>query len=581
MRVAADSSLLSPRATPRLYRLLSRLALTLGYMRVLLLLLLPVCVLGEPWPYPMEKRIIGDLLYLANPAYGNHAGLSFESVGWKSDLLDQAFERYSRILSDPSMHMEYEMNVDIPEDLMDSDTRIEKVVVYVQSYDQTLDVYTSETYSLRISAPAVVIQSQTVYGAIRALETLSQSCHVIRHVKTDGYTHHHHHHSRDGAQNVIVLNETAIYDSPRFRHRGLLIDTARHYLPLYIIKTHMDAMVMTKMNVLHWHISDDESFPYVSQSVPELANAGSFSPDMQYTDDMVEDIVQYGNARGIRVIVEFDSPGHTGAISKSHPEIMASCPHGSPPTLSPAYNPYDIVWRVFRDMSRVFPDRAMHFGGDEINLECWRQDETTHSWMKDKGFDVTLAVEHHVKRIMEFAQAMGRIPILYNDLYNLLPKDTSVLPPTTVVHVWSPIGSDHWQQELKRVTKNHRAILSSPWYLDHATRGIDSWRDFWSIDPLEPYSRSSPDQKDRVLGGEAMAWGEHVDATNAISSTWPLAAAVGERLWSPSSLQDIEDATRRMFRIRCRMIARGIDASPTQSGECPLISVENHVLPHR
>lgn len=534
---------------------------------------------SEPWPYPMDKRIIGDLLYLANPAYsGKHSGLTFETVGWESPLLEQAFARYQEILGDPSFHMEYEMNVKIPEDLMDPENMIEKVVVYVQSYDQTLDVYTSETYSLRISAPAVVIEAQTVYGAMRALETLSQSCHVIRHV--DQHDNRHTGHRRRHARNVIVLNETAIYDSPRFRHRGILIDTARHYLPLEVIKTHMDAMVMTKMNVLHWHMSDDESFPYKAHGVPELADAGAFSRDMQYTEDMVDEIIQYANARGIRVIVEFDTPGHSGAMAQSHPDIVAMCPGTSPPTLTPAYDPYDVLWRLFRDVSRVFPDRAMHFGGDEIDVSCWKNDEKTARWMADVGFgsDVSKAVEHHVQRIMEFAEAMGRIPIIYNDLFDMLPKASVVTPPTTIVHVWSPIGSHGWQEQLKKITKTHRAILSAPWYLDHAVHGVDSWREFWSVDPLEPFSKSGLDQKDRVLGGEVSVWGEHIDATNAISSTWPLAAAAGERLWSPSSLQDIEDATRRMFRIRCRMFARKIHAAPTQPGECPLIHTSDETM---
>lgn len=575
----------------RSFRVSCSLSLSLA-----LLVLLPMSM-GEPWPYPMDKRIVGDLLYLANPEYnqGKGSGLVFETVGWSSDILDQAFERYKHILSDPSFHMEYEMDVVAPEELMDPENMIEKVIVYVHSYDQTLDVYTSETYSLRISAPAVVIEAQTVYGALRALETLSQSCHVIRSLEEDGdgddddstwmnhhHHHHHHHHEKKKAtkaKNVIVLNETAIYDSPRFRHRGILVDTARHYLPVEVIKTHLDAMVMTKMNVFHWHMSDDESFPYKGQSVPEIADAGSFSREMQYTDDMVDDIVKYAKERGIRVIVEFDSPGHTGAIAKSHPEIMAAChgrSHQKYPIVSPARNPYDVLWRIFRDASIVFPDRVMHFGGDEIDLTCWTADERTRQWMKHMGFegDVTLAVEHHVHRIMEFAEAMGRIPIIYNDLFDMWDGDASVrvFPPTTIVHVWSPVGSG-WQEELKRVTETHRAILSSPWYLDHTIHGIESWKDLWSVDPHEPYARSGLDEKDRVLGGEAAVWGEHVDATNAISATWPLAAAVGERLWSPSSLQDVEDATRRLFRIRCRMVARGIAASPTQVGECPLIRV--------
>jgi hypothetical protein len=139
-------------------------------------------VVAEPWPYPMEKTIIGDLVFLGFPEKEKErefGGLIFEVKGWQSDVLEQAFQRYREILTNPANHMEYEMEVEAPEKLMDVSNRIEKIVVYVQSYDQSLDIYTSETYSLRIDSPTIVMTSQTVYGALRGLETLAQSCHFL------------------------------------------------------------------------------------------------------------------------------------------------------------------------------------------------------------------------------------------------------------------------------------------------------------------------------------------------------------------------------------------------------------------
>ena len=538
----------------------------------------------EPWPYPMDKSIVGDLLYLAG-GESSQEELEFETVGWTSDVLENAFERYREILSDPTYHMEYEMNVEYPKELMDPSNMIRKVVVYVQTYDQTLDVYASESYSLTLSAPTVVIQAQTVYGAIHALETLSQSCHVLPYVEYDegsgdgANKKHKKRHHRTSFHNVIVLNETAIYDAPRFRHRGLLLDTARHYLPPQLIKTHLDAMVMTKMNVLHWHMSDDESFPFRGEDavVQELADGGAFSSRMVYTSDVVDDIVQYARLRGIRVIVEFDTPGHTGSISKSRPEVMVDCSRSTDqqgyPSISPVHeDTYDILWRLFRDASKRFPDRAMHFGGDEIDVQCWKEDERIQEWMSKQGCgdDISQVVKYYMGRIMEFAESLGKVPIVYNDLLARVTDD--VLPPTTVVHLWDPIGENSsWQEELEKITRTHRAILSSPFYIDHASRGVDSWKDFWSVEPIQFSESAGIDQKDRVLGGEVAAWSERIDATNSISSTWPLAAAVGERLWSPATVTDKQDAERRMFRIRCRMLARGIQASPTMPKECPLI----------
>jgi hexosaminidase len=140
------------------------------------------------------------------------------------------------------------------------------------------------------------------------------------------------------------------------------------------------------------------------------------------------------------------------------------------------------------------------------------------------------------------------------------------------------MNTTFWLEELKRITKTHRAILSSPWYINLAPLGPGSWEQYWSVEPLA--FSADIDQKDRVLGGEAAAWGEHIDATNSISSTWPLAAAVGERLWSPASLTDKSSAKRRIHRVRCRMVARGIPAAPTEPSECPLIYPDEEIVQH-
>ena len=581
-----------------------------------------VPVVAEPWPYPMEKTIIGDLIFLGFPEKEKDrefGGLTFEVKGWQSDVLEQAFQRYREILTNPANHMEYEMEVEAPEKLMDVSNRIEKIVVYVQSYDQSLDIYTSETYSLRIDSPTIVITSQTVYGALRGLETLAQSCHVLprveyeiddRTARSDAgeeaqnrhhrHHHHHHHHRRRAVfHNVIVLNETAIYDSPRFRHRGLLLDTARHFLPVDLIKQHLDAMVMAKLNVLHIHFSDDQSFPFRGKALPELGDSGAFSPRMQYTPEIIEEVVTYARLRGIRVIPEFDSPGHTGAFAKSHPEIMAFCDGSNQQQKYPAMSPaveksYEILWQLFREVSTLFPDRAIHFGGDEVDDACWLQSDAIREWMREKGFgdSTSLAFQYHMSQLMTFASSLGKVPTVWGDVFDRLMsnKDGNVLnlPPTTIIQVWKwsenmsngkvKSNTTFWLEELKRITKTHRAILSSPWYINLAPLGPGSWEQYWSVEPLA--FSADIDQKDRVLGGEAAAWGEHIDATNSISSTWPLAAAVGERLWSPASLTDKSSAKRRIHRVRCRMVARGIPAAPTEPSECPLIYPDEGTVQH-
>jgi hexosaminidase len=134
---------------------------------------------------------------------------------------------------------------------------------------------------------------------------------------------------------------------------------------------------------------------------------------------------------------------------------------------------------------------------------------------------------------------------------------------------WPPPDA-YWRRELERVLSTHRAVLSAPWYLNLAPPAEGAWAQFWRVDPL-PFS-TDPGQRERMLGGEACAWGELIDATNALTKTWPLAAAVAERLWvggGGGGAREEADAGARLAGHRCRMRMRGVDAAPLRPGACP------------
>lgn len=195
--------------------------------------------------------------------------------------------------------------------------------------------------------------------------------HKKHHKKKKRKKRHHH-------KKIIVINESIIYDTPRFRWRGLLLDTARHYLPVNVIKKHLDAMAMSKLNVLHWHIIDDESFPLVLEKNPGLAKKGAFSRDQVYTHSIIKEIVQYARERGIRVVPEFDTPGHMRSWGKSHPDILTQCfSHGKPMEIPGPGNPaknatYQLIWQLLHESSSWFPDAFVHLGGDEVDEGCWQ-----------------------------------------------------------------------------------------------------------------------------------------------------------------------------------------------------------------
>lgn len=198
--------------------------------------------------------------------------------------------------------------------------------------------------------------------------------HHKHHHKHKKHHHHKHHHHR---RTRIIIHETVVHDKPRFPWRGLLIDSSRHYLPLSIIKKHLDAMSMAKLNVLHWHLIDDQSFPLLLDWQPELAERGAYSSEAMYNRKDVEGIVEYARERGIRVIPEFDTPSHMSSWGFSHPEILTKCfQHGKPTGVLGPANPadeltYSLIWRLLREAAGWFPDGFVHLGGDEVNVSCW------------------------------------------------------------------------------------------------------------------------------------------------------------------------------------------------------------------
>ncbi|VEL07714.1 unnamed protein product [Protopolystoma xenopodis] len=146
-------------------------------------------------------------------------------------------------------------------------------------------------YNISLSNGLLVIEAQNVWGILYGLETVAQLVYVT-------------------PSGMKYISGILIEDAPRYPHRGFLIDTSRHFLSKAVIKVFLDAMAMVKMNVLHWHIVDDQSFPYYSEAFPELSQKGSYDPISKvYTQTDLREIIEYARQRGIRVMAEFDTPG--------------------------------------------------------------------------------------------------------------------------------------------------------------------------------------------------------------------------------------------------------------------------------
>lgn len=285
--------------------------------------------------------------------------------------------------------------------------QVVNIQVNVTHPDAALQLYVDESYTLLIPSDGTAfIQAATQFGVYHALETLSQL--VSFDFDTNAYT--------------IENAPWHIVDAPRFPHRQLMIDTARHYEPIPVLRQVIDAVTFAKVNTIHWHIVDQQSFPFNTPSRPLLASKGAYSSFEQYTYSDVAGIVNYARKRGVRVMVEFDTPGHAASWCSGYPEV---CPSTScPMPLRPDTN---ATFALLRDLLQdatggsrsygLFFENLIHLGGDEVDTTCWSQNPEISAWMQAQGLDAKGAYLYFVKRYQALAISMGREVVGWDEIW--------------------------------------------------------------------------------------------------------------------------------------------------------------------
>ncbi|XP_074030634.1 beta-hexosaminidase subunit beta [Leptinotarsa decemlineata] len=394
-----------------------------------------------------------------------------------------------------------------------------------------------EKYQLNITKEAAVLKAATIWGILRGLETFSQLLYI------------------GNEQLSLRINTTSIVDYPRFTHRGLLLDTSRHFIPVRKILTTLDAMAYNKFNVFHWHIVDDQSFPYVSVKYPELSDKGAYYRKQIYSVDEVQQIIHYARLRGIRVMPEFDTPGHTRSWGVAHPEILTACEGNFTGKLGPI-DPskeivYDFLEGLFEEIHETFPEEYVHLGGDEVGFECWKSNSNITKFMaKNNIFDYFSLESYYVQKVINMVEKLGSKSVVWEEVFSNGVK----LPSDTIVHVW--LNSSTVSEV---ISSGKPALLSACWYLDDLDMGGD-WQKYYSCEPNN-FARNGTQRK-LLLGGEACMWAEAVNEHNVISRVWPRASATAEKLWSNENITTVDEATLRLEEHACRMNRRRIEAQP-------------------
>ncbi len=377
-----------------------------------------------------------------------------------------------------------------------------------------------ESYRLEISNAGARLNAPTTLGVMRGLQTFLQLVQTT----SEGF----------------AVPAVAIEDSPRFPSRGLMIDVGRHFIPLDVLKRNLDGMAAVKLNVFHWHLSENQGFRIESKKFPKLQGMGS--DGLYYTQDEVRAVIAYARERGIRVVPEFDMPGHTTAWFVGYPEL-ASGP-GSYQierrwgVFDPAMDPtreetYKFLDAFISEMAGLFPDQSFHIGGDEVNGKEWDANPKIQAFMHAQGMKGNNDLQAYFnQRVQKIVSKHGKTMLGWDEI--LRPD----LPKTIVIQSWR--GPDSLAQAAKQ---GYRGLLSSGYYVDL----MWSAERHYATEPLSGAAASlTPEEQKRILGGEACMWGEYVSPENIDSRIWPRTAAIAERLWSPQDVRDVNSMYQRL-----------------------------------
>ena len=382
-----------------------------------------------------------------------------------------------------------------------------------------------ESYELTITDSGAKLSAANPLGILHGLRTFLQLLQT-------------------GADGFFVPTVT-IKDQPRFAWRGLLIDVGRHFIPLDVLERNIDGMAAVKLNVLHLHLSDDEGFRVESKRFPKLHEMGS--DGLYYTQADIRALVDYARDRGIRVVPEFDMPAHSRSWFVGYPELASTPgtykiePGGVYTVIDPTQDrTYKFLDKFIAEMAKLFPDAYFHIGGDEVNGKPWDDNPKIQAFIHSHGMKSNQDLQAYFnQRLQKILSKHHKIMLGWDEI--LRPD----LPKSIVVQSW------RGQESLATAAQQgYSGLLSFGYYLDlmwPASR-------HYAVDPTSGAAASlTPEQKNRILGGEACMWGEWISPENIDSRIWPRTAAIAERLWSPQNVQDVTSMYSRLDDLSWRL----------------------------
>jgi hexosaminidase len=433
-------------------------------------------------------------------------------------------------------------------------TRLSSLTIDVAG-DAQLREGVDESYSLSITAAGCAIAAPTVYGALHALETFFQL--VVYNLSDSTY----------------MAASTSIEDAPRFPYRGVMIDASRHYMSVSVIKQVVDMMAAVKLNTLSIHLNDDQSWPLVTPSWPELALQGAYSNFSHvYTPAMIVDLVQYAGRRGVRVLPEFDSPSHFGTLTGAYPQFASVQSDGGLCLIDPSKEAsFDFLAGVWSDIAGMFSADQVRIGGDEF-YGCWSSCPAVMSWINatfGPSGSVYDAYHYYERRVIDIARSHGRSVQAWLDIAGFPAANETWAGnySDVTLNVWTGCYSGSWQDDVQRfTTQNGSVVVSGPYYITANQPGAPhfTWQDMYHVD-LHNFTGNSSVARSHVHGGELCVWDDAAgtDSGDLAMQLTPYLFAVSETWWSPQAATSGQDPDESRAHVqRCRLIQRGYASHP-------------------
>lgn len=385
-----------------------------------------------------------------------------------------------------------------------------------------LNLYEDESYLLETGNQQVRITANTDLGAIRALETLQQLLSV--------------------GKGSYYIPGVTIQDAPRFPWRGLLLDITLHWMPMDVVKRTLDAMAAVKLNVFHMHLTEDQMFGIESKVYPRLTTVGA--EGNFYTQENIKEIIAYADQRGIRIVPEFDVPGHCTAMLKAYPQLAAVPRDYELQRYYGVFDPaldvtkpytYAFLDTLFTEMTALFPDEYFHIGGDENTGKDWDRNPAIKAYMQQKGMTTYRELEtEFISRLLPIIKKNGKKMMGWDEI--LRPG----VPHDIMIQSWQGTES-----LVAAAQQGYTGLLSTGYYID-----LIQPTDFhYLVDPIPANTPLTKEQQQFIVGGEATMWTEHVTPETVDSRIWPRTAAIAERLWSARSVNDVDDMYRRLSQV--------------------------------